>query len=311
MGLREKEPLKGQRWILTQDAEAYPKQLLDARNPPSSIYGIGDPTALVPGLAIVGARKATPYGLGCAQHFAALACRAGVCVVSGGARGCDAQAHRTAVENHAKTVVVLGGGCDKLYPSEHRTLFQRVIDEGGAVISEQSWEVPPLPFMFRERNRIIAGLSQAILIVEAGLPSGTFSTADEALSANRDVLAIPGAITSGPSKGANRLIYQGAIPIIDDDTFEDQLFMLFGALRAEEVSVADGEGKALTGWKAQVLAALKAEPLSVDELLATGIIPPDQNRVAWVMVFLTGLESAGFIERGADGRYRARIKGRL
>ena len=92
----------------------------------------------------------------------------------------------------------------------HAGLFQRIVDGGGAVVSEQPWDRKPRPYMFRQRNRLIAGLARAVLIVEAGLPSGTFSTADEALAANRDVLVVPGAITAASSRGANRLLYQGA-----------------------------------------------------------------------------------------------------
>ena len=106
-------------------------------------------------------------------------------------------------------------------------LFQRIVDGGGAVVSEHVWDEDPKPYRFRLRNRLIAGLARATLIVEAGLPSGTFSTADEALAANRDVLVVPGAITAASSRGANRLIYQGATPVIDDETFEDALFSLF------------------------------------------------------------------------------------
>ena len=103
-------------------------------------------------------------------------------------------------------------------------------------MSEHEWDTPPRPFMFRLRNRLIAGLAKATLIVEAGLPSGTFSTADEALRVNRDVLVVPGSIESAQSRGANRLIYQGATPIVDDDAFDERICSLFGLLRQEEVA---------------------------------------------------------------------------
>lgn len=99
--------------------------------------------------------------------------------------GCDSQAHKSALEANGTTVAVLGGGCDQLYPKKNKALFQEIVNKGGAVISEHFWSFPPLPYQFRARNRIIAGLSRATLIVEAGLPSGTFSTADEALEAGR------------------------------------------------------------------------------------------------------------------------------
>ena len=220
--------LAGERTVLERGGAGYPPALARVAQPPERLYVVGDPAALEEGIAIVGARKATPYGRGCAQRFAALAARRGVAVVSGGARGCDAAAHAAALDAGGRTVAFLGGGCDRLYPAEHAGLFQRIVDGGGAVASEHAWDEDPRPYRFRQRNRLIAGLARATLIVEAGLPSGTFSTADEALAANRDVLVVPGAITAASSRGANRLLYQGATPVVDDETFEDALFSLFG-----------------------------------------------------------------------------------
>ena len=195
--------LKGPRTVVERGDAAFPAALGVVHDPPERLYVLGDPAALVEGLAVVGARKATPYGLGCAQRFASAAARRGIVVISGGARGCDAQAHRAALAAGCPTVAFLGGGCDQLYPAAHYRLFQDIVDAGGAVVSERPWDHPPMPYAFRARNRLIAGLARATLIVEAGLPSGTFSTADEALAANREVLVVPGAITSASSRGAN------------------------------------------------------------------------------------------------------------
>ncbi|WP_260620375.1 DNA-processing protein DprA [Gordonibacter massiliensis (ex Traore et al. 2017)] len=243
--------LTGPRTELALGGELYPSALAGAPDPPKRLYVVGDPAALRAGLAVVGARKATPYGIGCARRFAGAAARRGVTVISGGARGCDAAAHRAALEVGAPTVAFLGGGCDEPYPAAHAGLFQRIVDGGGAVVSEQPWGQKPRPYMFRLRNRLIAGLARAVLIVEAGLPSGTFSTADEALAAGRDVLVVPGAITAASSRGANRLLHQGAVPVVDDETFEDALFSLFGCLRQEqwppEGHAARTAGEAPTG----------------------------------------------------------------
>ena len=157
--------LAGGRTVLEHGEEGYPDALMSVKNPPKRLFVVGDPGALQDGLAVVGARKATPYGLSCARRFARMAAEAGVCVISGGARGCDAQAHQGALEGGGRTVVVLGSGCDELYPAEHYALFQKVIDQGGAVVSEQEWGFPPLPYAFRARNRIIAGLSRGTLVV--------------------------------------------------------------------------------------------------------------------------------------------------
>lgn len=290
--------LEGERWVVEYGQCGYPAILMDVPNPPRNLYGIGDKSVLEGGLAVVGARKATPYGLAAAERFAGIAAKRGVVIVSGGALGCDTQAHKAALSVGGKTVVVLGGGCDCLYPSCNQPLFQEVIDAGGAVISEHTWDAPPLPRFFRTRNRIIAGLCKATLIVEAGLPSGTFSTADEALEANREVLVVPGAITSPTSLGANRLIYQGATPIIDDETFGDVLLSLFGIL---DMRVQDAEKRTTDD---SILAAIYAEPMSLESLLLLGNNPyPEYELLTGITLHLARLESQGLIARFPDGRY--------
>ncbi|MFR7405007.1 MAG: DNA-processing protein DprA [Coriobacteriaceae bacterium] len=222
----------------------------------------GPPRRAGRGLAVVGARRATPYGRGCAKRFAAAAAERGVAIISGGARGCDAVAHEAALAAGAPTVAFLGGGCNQLYPAENAGLFQRIVAAGGAVVSEHEWDFPPQPHTFRARNRLIAGLSRATLIVEAGLPSGTFSTADEALLAGREVWVVPGAITSAASKGANRLLYQGALPIVDDEAFADALFSTFGCLKEQRAEAADDRGKASQPYRGEeaLLSALRPSP---------------------------------------------------
>lgn len=296
--------LAGERTVLERGGAGYPPALARVAQPPERLYVVGDPAALEEGIAIVGARKATPYGRGCAQRFAALAARRGVAVVSGGARGCDAAAHAAALDAGGRTVAFLGGGCDRLYPAEHAGLFQRIVDGGGAVASEHAWGEDPKPYRFRLRNRLIAGLARATLIVEAGLPSGTFSTADEALAANRDVLVVPGAITAASSRGANRLLYQGATPVVDDETFEDALFSLFGCLKQEE---APGAGRARGAEGAPsnpVVDALRAEPLGMERLYAIAAAScGGADARSWLMERLVEAELAGAIARHPDGRW--------
>lgn len=321
--------LKGPRTVVNRGEPGYPEALLRAGSPPKALYVVGDAGALREGIAIVGARKATPYGLGCARRFARMAAERGVVVISGGARGCDAEAHKAALAAGCPTVAFLGGGCDMPYPPEHAGLFQRIVDAGGAVVAEHAWDAPPLPKQFRTRNRLIAALARATLIVEAGLPSGTFSTADEALAASRDVLVVPGAITSASSRGANRLIYQGATPIVDDEAFADALFMLFGCLKQEGAldgteagAAAGGEGSAGGRQGAQhagkrvcgrqsaqrsgdpLVAALQAEPMGMERLLevARGMCGDEQART-WLMARLVEGERAGLVARYPDGRW--------
>lgn len=173
-----------------------------------------------PSVAIIGARKATPYGLECAKILSELAVARDVVVVSGGARGCDCEAHEETLRVEGKTVAVLAGGLDSPYPQEHIPLFQRIIDRGGAVITEQAWDAEPLTHMFRERNRIIAALAHATVVVEAGIPSGTFATTEVAQDLGRVVAALPGRITDTTSAGTNRLIANGATPVVDAVSFE-------------------------------------------------------------------------------------------
>ena len=138
-------PLKGPRFELGPGDPLFPAALKAIAHPPARLYGIGSPAALQEGLAVVGARKATPYGRSCAKRFATLAAERGIAIISGGARGCDSVAHEAALAAGAPTVAFLGGGCDMLYPAEHFGLFQRIVEGGGAVVSEKPWEFPPMP----------------------------------------------------------------------------------------------------------------------------------------------------------------------
>lgn len=306
--------LQGERFQIDQRDAAFPAALRRIPKPPPVLYGVGNLAALQEGLAVVGARRATPYGRGSAKHFAERAAERGVAIISGGARGCDAVAHEAALAAGAPTVAFLGGGCNQLYPAENAGLFQRIVDGGGAVVSEHPWDFPPQGYTFRERNRLIAGLARATLIVEAGLPSGTFSTADEALAAGKEVWVVPGAITSANSRGANRLLYQGALPVVDDDSFDDALFRVFGCLRAQEWHEPDAmeEGKAgtaapMTGVQTPetvMLEALQAEPLGMEALrnLAQSH-GPEKDSFTWLMVWLATAQRDGLIAQYPDGRY--------
>lgn len=162
-----------------------------------------------PGVAVVGARRATPYGIGAAESLAEGLAEAGVTVVSGLARGVDAAAHRAALRVGGRTLAVLGAGHDHLYPPEHRNLAREVA-ASGAVLTEFHPDVRPLPHHFPRRNRIIAGLAAATVVVEARERSGSLSTARHAADSNREVFAVPGPITSSLSAGCHSLLRSGA-----------------------------------------------------------------------------------------------------
>lgn len=289
-----------QRFELRVGEDGYPRQLAAIPDPPLSLYGLGDPSILEEGLAVVGARRATPYGLECTRLFAGRAAALGVVVVSGAAIGCDQAAARAALEQGGKTVAVMGCGADVVYPRSASSLLADIVSSGGAVVSEQRWGVQPRKGMFVRRNRIIAGLARATLIVEAGLPSGTFGTADAALSAGRDVLVVPGSIHSPESRGSNRLLYQGAHPVVDIETFDAALSMLFPVLvpSGSETSGIDTSG--LSPEQARLVHALAAAPMRAGE--AAEKLGIESRRA---MVLLSECEAFGFIERYRDGRYGA------
>jgi len=286
-----------QRFELRPGSDLYPAQLRDGVRPPRVLRGIGDPGSLVPGLAIIGSRKATPYGLACARLFAGYAAEMGVTVISGAAMGCDLAAQTAALDAGGRSVAVLGCGADVDYPRRASDTLARLRNGAGAVVSELEWGVPPLPGHFPARNRIIAGLAAAVLVVEAALPSGTFSTADSALDTGRDVLSVPGSILYPGCAGSNRLIRQGADPITCVEDLEDALAHA-GLLDRRWPGERGDVGWPSSDTDDPLLQALRAHPMHADEASETLGIPPAQ-----VLAALARLENSRFIARYADGRY--------
>ncbi len=279
---------KSDPWILRRGESRYPLEFEDLPDPPEELYGYGDPAILGGGLAIVGARKATPYGLACARRFSAWAAGQGIPVVSGAAMGCDLESHRAALSVEGPTVAVLPGGADIDYPRRAADVLAR-IRQSGAVISEVPWGAQPQRWSFPRRNRLIAALSVALLVVEASLPSGTFTTADHALEIGRDVLAVPGSIFAPECRGSNRLICQGATPITDISELADALGF--------EPFEADLRCVALT----PVLTALNISPMRPDDLAREM-----EMDIVSTMRTLSALEAGGKIVRYPDGRYGLR-----
>ncbi|HEX9092538.1 MAG TPA: DNA-protecting protein DprA [Coriobacteriia bacterium] len=295
-------------WSLARNDAAYPECLLLSPEPPETLYGCGSPGAVRLGLAIIGARRATPYGLSCARLFAGWAAERGVTIVSGAARGCDMAAHQAALEAGGSTVAVLGCGADVDYPPQARALLAE-LRRDHAVVAEAPWGSPPAPFAFSRRNRIIAALSAAVLVVEAALPSGTFSTAGHAADAGREVFAVPGSVFSDTSRGCNRLIRDGGHPVSDvsdlagllvqcgllDDGEPDRLFGN-DVSRSPAAPVADLVG--LDAATRTTARALFADPMRPDD--AARALGTDVVTVARA---LTTLERRGVLARYPDGRY--------
>ena len=198
--------------IYKKTEEGYPKTLLQLPDAPSRLYVLGElPDPMRPAIAIVGARNCSSYGKNMAYEYARILTQRGIQVISGLARGVDAAAHAAALAAGGKTYGVMGCGVDFCYPTSSRKLYH-VMQQQGGILSEFAPGTPPLSYHFPLRNRIISGLSEAILVVEAKEKSGSLITADAALEQGRTVFALPGRAGDLLSEGCNRLIYQGAIP---------------------------------------------------------------------------------------------------
>lgn len=278
-------------WELTSGQDGYPDALRDLESPPGRLFGRGDPEALLgPCVSIVGARRATPYGVAVAEMAARVAAECGVTVVSGGAMGCDFAAGSAALAAGGRTVVVSGCGADLVYPSSSRRVFEGAIAEGGAVVSLERWGTRPARWTFPKRNAVIAALSRVLVVTEAGARSGTMSTADVAIELGRVVYAIPGSIFSPNSSGTNRLAAEGARIIPDERSLEIALALDYGTARFATVAPTRDMGP--------VMSALVASPSRPDELSARL-----NEDVLTLLRTLSDYEARGIVERLPDGRY--------
>lgn len=270
--------------VLTWDDEEYPRRLKAIDQPPPVLFVRG---GLLPedewAVAVVGTRRITAYGRQVAEEVARALARQGVTVVSGLARGVDAVAHHVSLECGGRTLAVLGNGVDCIYPPEHRQLGERIM-ANGALISDYSPGTPPDGPNFPPRNRIISGLSQAVVVVEAGERSGALITAKFAADQGRDVYAVPGTITAPQSRGTNWLIQQGARPLLHAHEILEALNLtLVNEHRAARKAVpADPT-------EAKILSLLDAEPRHVDELRNQSGLPIEQVSAALALMELKGM----------------------
>lgn len=248
--------------IVTLLDDEYPPLLREIADPPPFLYVRGSLAGIGTAVAVVGSRRASAYGRTVTERMAEELSRAGVAVISGLARGIDTAAHNGALKGEAKTVGVLGCGVDVVYPAENRRLFAEMA-ERGAVVSEFPLGTAPLAENFPRRNRIISGISHGVLVVEAAERSGSLVTARIALDQGRDVYAIPGNITNEGSRGANRLIREGA-KLVDgvDDILEE---LPGGSVARRGVPMPAHD---LSPAEAAVFALLSAEPLHIDRIIA-------------------------------------------
>jgi DNA processing protein len=295
------------RRLARQDAE-YPAQLREDSNAPEAIYVRGalmSEDALA--VAVVGARAATPYGLRVAEALAGDLATRGVTVVSGLARGIDGAAHLGALRAGGRTVAVLGSGVDVIYPPEHRRLAAE-IQERGALVSQFPPGTPPRPFQFPVRNRVIAGMTLGVVVVEAGSQSGALITARLAGELGREVMAVPGRVTSAESRGVHALIKDGAALV---ESVEDVIAALPArwrecvrpfVRRGEAARGGDGAiPPAATGAGDEnhvVLSVVGEEPVTMDEVIdRTGLA---SGRAAAVLL---ELELAGRVRQIEGKRF--------
>ncbi len=270
--------------VITWQDESYPRRLKEIDQPPPVLYARGE---LLPeddfAVAIVGTRRITPYGRQVTEELASFLAAGGITVVSGLARGVDAAAHTAALRAGGRTLAVLGSGVDRIYPPENRTLAEQMLAHG-AILSDYPVGTAPEATNFPPRNRIISGLSLAVVVIEAGETSGALITAEFAAEQGREVFAVPGSILAPQSKGTNKLIQKGAqLLLTPDDLLQALNLTRVGAQKsARRVLPADDVEK-------QLLEALGSEPLHVDELRSQTGLPVEKVSAALVMMELKGM----------------------
>ncbi|WP_370655046.1 DNA-processing protein DprA [Hydrogenophaga sp.] len=287
--------------VLTLGDPLYPAELLQMSDPPLLLHVLGDVQALhhTRRLAIVGSRNPTPQGAANALHFAQALSQAGVCVVSGMALGVDGAAHDGALQGGSATVAVVGTGLDRVYPKRHLELARRIARQG-AIVSEYLLGTPPLAENFPRRNRIIAGLSQGTLVIEAAVQSGSLITARLAAEQGREVFAIPGSIHAPQSRGCHALIRQGAKLVESaQDILEDLRFTTPATITA----TAESDGNDAPDEDA-LLKAMGHDPVGLDALQArTGL------STAHLQARLLELELQGDVARLPGGLLQRQARG--
>lgn len=270
--------------VITWQDEGYPRRLKEIEQPPPVLYARGQLAAEDEfAVAIVGTRRVTPYGRQVTEELSAYLAGNGITIVSGLARGVDAIAHSAALRAGGRTLAVLGSGVDRIYPSENRSLGEQIIGHG-AILSDYPVGTAPEAGNFPPRNRIISGLSLAVVVIEAGETSGALITAGFAAEQGREVFAVPGSILAPQSKGTNKLIQSGALPLLSpEDLLQALNLTRVGAQRsARQLLPADEVEK-------QLLEALGSEPLHVDELRSQTGLPVEKVSAALVMMELKGM----------------------
>lgn len=267
----------------------YSRNLQHIPQPPSSLFICGDlPKTRIKSVAIVGARKPTAYGHEVAANLAVELARHGVVIISGLAYGIDKIAHQATLDAGGTTIAVLAGGLDNIYPTPNRSLAKKIVASGGALLSEYPAGMSAMPHQFLERNRLVSGLADAVVVVEAAARSGTLSTANHALDQGKEVFAVPGNITSPLSEGCNQLIKNGATPLL---SAQDVLEFLFPeGVKTQQISLLQGENDA-----ENAILALLAQGFrdSAEILSKSGLTPIEFNQALTMLELRGAIKSIG------------------
>lgn len=272
----------------------YPRVLKETPDAPAILYYRGDLKAFsFPMIALVGSRKSTKYGVEVTQKIVKELAAAQICVVSGLALGIDSVAHRSSLSNNIPTIAVLGNGLDKVYPPSHYNLAGEIIKSGGLVISEFPINTPTYPAHFPMRNRIIAGLSLGVVIIEAVSSSGSLITAKAALAYDREIFAVPHSIFCPTGIGPNNLIKNGAIPVWSGYQILDELNIKYDLLSTGNIIFTDEDKRFIN--------LLHRSPLTVDEMAVNLDLPISTITAKLVMLEMKGV----LINSG--GRYRVGV----
>jgi len=260
----------------------FKRNLATIPQPPKTIYAIGNPAVDGPTVAIVGTRKPTPYGRAVTLELAEKLAKRGVTIISGLALGIDGIAHQGALNVGGRTIAVLASGVDLITPTSHRQLAEQILSRDGAIISEYDPGTPPLAHQFLERNRLVSGLADAVIVTEAAAQSGTMNTVMHALEQGRDVYAVPGNITSPSSAGCNKLIEQGATPIVDIDAFVEHFAPLENVPKQQLLLAQTPEEQAL-------LDLIQTGVSDGDELQKKSRLRPNEYSTTMTMLELRGV----------------------
>lgn len=298
MTIRDEHMKQEIRELTPLDAD-YPERLRNIPNPPRTLYVRGTlPPDSMPTVAIIGARSASDYGLQVARSFGRALAMQGVGIVSGMAAGIDSAGQWGAVDAEAKTYAVFGCGLNVCYPARNYLLYDKILQYGGGAISELPLDTPPIGSQFASRNRIIAGLADAILVLEARERSGTFITVGDALDQGKQIFALPGRVTDGLSKGCHQLIRQGAELLTSPEDVLEYLHLT----HHKEQCILEKDCSMLNKKQKKVYDALEVEAIHLDQLI--GKLSMSVQELSEILL---ELEILGFSDSPKLGFYRKRL----